>query len=245
MILNNYLKGICCGLALAVCLVRPCAVSADNQTQLVKQEAGYVCYENGGQLVNTWKDIEGVGRYYFKADGYAATLSTEIDGVYYVFDEAGKLILPGDDQIIVTIGKDKYRVDANGQAKQGWYKKKYYFDETGKMVKGWMPGKKYYFDEKNGQVYKGIRIIGNREKLYAFRNNGKYDAAKTKKLRKAAKYKKDFTELRKLLGKPIKTKYFKSCMGPGQDGILKYRYIKVSTYKSPEGKEIYLGVDPK
>lgn len=119
--------------------------------------------------------------------------------------------------------------------------KKYGTDEDGNPLSGWSKDKKYYF-YKDGEVATGIVVI--KEKFYSFTASGKYNDAKTKKIRGAAKYEKPFAPLRKLIGKPKKAKYYKrSCYGKGKDGILTYDGFTVYTFKPDKGAEIFMGVE--
>ena len=82
-----------------------------------------------------------------------------------------------------------------------------------------------------------------KNKFYAFNKNGVYNQKKTKKLKAAAKYNKNFKKLKKLLGKPKKTKYESySCYGPGNDGYIKYANFTVYVYKY-KGKVLYMGAE--
>lgn len=171
---------------------------------LLKEGSYYRYYTDGKLLKNSWKNI-GKKRYYFKANGNAATGSYKIKSVYYVFNAKGQL-LKSTKARIVKVGKSQYYVD------------------------------------KNGKAIKGIDVIG--DKLYSFKTNGLYDQAKTKKLRAAAKYEKNFSGLKKLIGKPKKAKYYSSCYGPGRDGVLTYARFVVYTYRY-NGKEIVLQVAKK
>ena len=100
---------------------------------------------------------------------------------------------------------------------------------------------KQYYAAKNGKALSGIYYIKN--KFYAFNKNGACNQKKTKKLKAAAKYNKNFKKLKKLLGKPKKTKYESySCYGPGNDGYIKYANFTVYVYKY-KGKVLYMGAE--
>ena len=105
---------------------------------------------------------------------------------------------------------------------------------------GWTEDSTHYFYE-NGEEATGIVIIN--EKFYCFNQNGKYLAKKTAKIRKAAKYEKPFANLKKLIGKPNKTKYYSSCYGNGKDGVLEYDNFTVYTFKPVKGKEIFMNAE--
>ena len=228
------LCSIFCILMVFLCMAVPCsaaettepenptAPSEPQMEQILKKENGvYHCYENGTLVKKAWRTIE-QKKYYFKADGAAATLSYKIGSKYYVFDKNGQLFQPAKKKV-VTIGKVKYQVNPQGTAAKGWAKdKKYYFDKTGKRLAG-------------TQVISG--------KFYAFSSTGVYSKSKTKKLQKAAKYEKDISALKKLIGNPQKKKYYSSCYGDGKDGVWTYKNFKVYTFKPKRGKEIYMGVE--
>ena len=89
----------------------------------------------------------------------------------------------------------------------------------------------------------GMKIYYIKNKFYAFNKNGACNQKKTKKLKAAAKYNKNFKKLKKLLGKPKKTKYESySCYGPGNDGYIKYANFTVYVYKY-KGKVLYMGAE--
>lgn len=222
-----------CILMLLLCMAVPCSAAAaetdepENPSepqieQVLKKENGvYRCYENGKLVKKAWRVIE-QKKYYFKADGAAATLSCKIGSKYYIFDKNGQLFQPAGKKV-VTIDKVKYQVNPQGTAAKGWTKdRKYYFDKTGKRLTGI-------------QVIKG--------KFYAFGSSGVYSKSKTKKLQKAAKYEKDISALKKLIGNPQKKKYYSSCYGDGKDGVWTYKNFKVYTFKPKRGTEIYMGVE--
>lgn len=198
-------------------------VEAAAKVSLKSQNGKYYCYVNGKKIKSQWKTIKGK-QYYFKKDGSAATLSTKINGKYYVFNKKGQLqVAKKYDRQIIKIGKVNYRVNKKGIA-----------------VKGWATNKNLYFGN-NGKAYTGIRVIN--EKFYAFDKYGYKQKAKTKELQKAAKYEKDFTALKKLIGKPVSASYFAGCYGPGKDGYLEYKNFVVYTYKHTDGKEIFMGAE--
>lgn len=119
--------------------------------------------------------------------------------------------------------------------------KKYGADEDGNPVSGWTKDKTYYFYE-NGEAATGIVVL--KEKFYCFNSGGKYNAAKTKKIRQAAKYEKPFAPLKKLIGNPKKSEYYSgSCYGKGKDGVLAYDGYTVYTFKPDSGAEIFIGVE--
>ena len=125
-------------------------------------------------------------------------------------------------------------------------KELYYFDKKGKALKNkWkVVGKYKYYFGKSGKAVKGIVVITKKydSRFYVFNSKGRLDKTKTKKIQSAAKYQKDFTQLKKLIGNPQKATYTASCMGAGQDGILEYQGFIVFTYLE-NGKEIFMGVE--
>ncbi|MEI3339492.1 MAG: hypothetical protein V8R80_05655 [Eubacterium sp.] len=221
-----------CVLFMVAALAIPCSIvtgsdayaattSTTAKNGLKKVKGKYYYYQNGKKIKSKWKTIKGK-KYYFKKSGEAAVLTCKIKGKYYIFNKKGQLVTPKSTKI-VTIGNEKYRVNAKGQAVGGWTKsKKYRFYENGKMVTG-------------------IEVFN--EKFYYFNASGKYNAEKTAQLRKAAKYEKDFSDLKALIGEPKKAKYYDGCYGDGKDGILTYDKFTVYTYKATDGSEIFMGAE--
>lgn len=148
------------------------------------------------------------------------------------------------------IGNSKYYFKANGKAATSACKIKgswYVFSAKGKLLRPseakvmTVNGQKFYVS-KSGKALSGIRVING--KFYRFSARGKYMKAKTTKLRKAAKYSADFKKLRKLIGKPMKTKYYSySCYGPGRDGVLKYKNFKVYVYQKPDKTVLFMSAE--
>lgn len=147
-----------------------------------------------------------------------------------------------------TVDGKKYYFQSNGKAAVGSVKVKkayYVFNEAGILQTGKKRlvtvKNKQYYAAKNGKALSGIYYIKN--KFYAFNKNGACNQKKTKKLKAAAKYNKNFKKLKKLLGKPKKTKYETySCYGPGNDGYIKYANFTVYVYKY-KGKVLYMGAE--
>lgn len=199
--------------------------AAENEG-LVKEDGHYCYYEDGQPVTDSWITVE-EGTFYFDGDGKASVLSCSIEGDYYVFDGEGRLMQPSGTRIVKVEAED-------GQTK------KYYVDSDGMAVSGWSDDKKYYFD-KTGAMVTGITVI--KEKFYCFQANGRYNQAKTQKIRKTARYEKPFSDLQKFIGKPKKAKYYASCYGKGRDGILTYDGYKVYTFKPDRGAEIFMGAE--
>ena len=122
-----------------------------------------------------------------------------------------------------------------------------YFVKNGKAItRQWqtIKGAKYYFT--------GTAVVG--EKFFAFSAKGRYDAAKTAQLRRAAKIDADATPLLALLGSPSKRIYTPSCyfiegadgnLIGGQDGRLTYPHFTVYTFKADNGIEYYRGAEER
>lgn len=193
---------------------------------LVEEDGCYCYYEDGKLVKNSWRTIDGT-KYYFKKDGKAATLNYRIKGKYYIFNDKGQLVQPSSKEIV------KIRTE-EGEVK------KFYVNPNGTAASGWAENKTYYFYE-TGEMATGIIVI--KENFYAFNASGKCNKAKTKKLKAAAKYEQPVAALKKLLGKPQKTKYYASCYGDGKDGVWTYAAFKVYTFKPKKGAEIYMGVE--
>lgn len=104
---------------------------------LIKEGSAYRYYKNGKMYKNVWKKIND-RKYYFKANGNAATYSYKIRGQYYIFSVKGQLLTPKKNKLI-QIGKDKYYVSPKGTPVRGWQiisKKLYYVSKTGKCAAG-------------------------------------------------------------------------------------------------------------
>lgn len=100
---------------------------------------------------------------------------------------------------------------------------------------------KYYGFGTEGRMLKGIYVVNG--KFYFFdTNTGVVNQTKSARLRSAAVYQKDASELRSLLGKPKGTKTLDSCYGDGKDLILNYSTFYVNLFRNKQGKEIVLGV---
>ena len=81
---------------------------------------------------------------------------------------------------------------------------------------------------------------------YYFDKNGVRVAKKSSQLKKACKYMENGVKLRKLLGKPSKTRSYSSCMnGVSKDMKLTYANIYVSLGKKISGGEIIYGIQPR
>ena len=107
-------------------------------------------------------------------------------------------------------------------------------------------GKKYYGFDRNGyKVKKGV-YADLKGTPYYFDKNGVRVAKKSSQLKKASKYMANGAKLRKLLGKPSKTRSYSSCMnGVSKDLKLTYANIYVSLGKKISGGEIIYGIQPR
>lgn len=199
---------------------------------LVKIDGARYYVQNGKAVKKQWKTVKGA-RYYFLADGKAATGPAKIKGTWYVFGQSGKL-LTGKKTRLVKVAGDTYRVTKSGRAKAGW--------DSGKVRR---------FAE-NGRMMTGTTVVG--EKFYVFSAKGRYDEAKTKQLRAAARIDADAAPLLKLLGSPQKRTYSASCYQMtdadgnsilGDDGRLVYPSFTVFTFKAENGVEYYRGAEAR
>lgn len=202
------------------------SISGAEKNGLIQEGGNWYYYEDGSCLTEQWMTVEN-DTYYFGADGAAAVCSRQIDGTYYVFDGDGRLLHPASAEIVKVQGKDDKT-------------RKYYTDTDGTAISGWSEDRNYYFDE-TGEMVAGITVI--KEKFYCFNSGGKYNKARTLKIRKTAKYEKPFAALKKYIGKPQKAKYYVSCYGKGKDGILTYDGFQVYTFKPDSGAEIFMGAE--
>lgn len=199
---------------------------------LVKMDGARYYVQNGKAVKKQWKTVKGA-KYYFLANGKAATGPTKIKGTWYVFSQSGKL-LTGNKTRLVKVAGNTYRVTKSGRAKAGW--------DNAKVRRF----------AQNGQMMTGTVAVG--EKFCAFSAKGHYDAAKTKRLRAAARIDTDAAPLLKLLGSPQKRTYSASCYQMvdangnsilGDDGRLVYPHFTVFTFKADNGVEYYRGVEER
>lgn len=153
---------------------------------------------------------------------------------------------------------------SGGKIKNKWKKIKgsyYYFGPNGAAYKGkkemgllipavkTIGGKKYGFDAA-GKRLSGTYVKGGI--FYTFRSgSGVYDAAVTKKLRKASASGKPAAALKTLLktceGKPLKeeTVAGASCYGDGKDMLWHYKNFIVGVFRPTKGKEVVTGIMAK
>ncbi len=205
------------------------AQAAESTTKkgLVEENGKYYYYKNGKKIKNTLKKVTVNGKakyYYFGSKGAAYTKKWKT-----IKSSSGK-------KYRYYFGKDGVAY-ASGTTKSGKAK-----EPVVKTIKG----KKYAFDYK-GRALTGVQVID--EKFYYFNSNGKKNDTKTSKLRKAAKYEKNFSTLKSLLKKYgcklKKTKYYStSCYGDGKDGVLTYSNFKINVFKyRKSGKVIVFGAE--
>lgn len=202
------------------------AENENGETGLANENGVFHYYESGQPVTERWVTVEGA-TYYFGKDGTASVLKCRIDGDYYIFDKEGRLLQPS--------GKKVVRVETPDGGFQT-----YYINTDGKAFSGWSADKKYYFD-KTCEPVTGITVI--KGKFYSFSKSGRLKQNKTQKIRRAAKYEKPFSSLKKYIGDPKKASYYESCYGPGQDGVLRYGSFKVYTFKPDHGAEIFMGAE--
>ncbi|MBQ9004059.1 MAG: hypothetical protein IJ087_19625 [Eggerthellaceae bacterium] len=148
---------------------------------LKKISGKYYYYNNGQKLKSTWKTIDG-RRYYFKANGAAATLSTKVNGSYYVFSQTGVLQKSTKSgKRIVTLGKESYQVTKSGKAAPGWSanKKKYAKANGLVLKKTWktIGGKRYYFAKDGVRATDSTKVDGT---YYVFGSSGALQKASGK-----------------------------------------------------------------
>ncbi len=107
-------------------------------------------------------------------------------------------------------------------------------------------GKKYYGFDRNGlKVKKGVYADAKGTPYY-FDKNGVRVTKKSKQLKAASKYMADGAVLRKLLGKPSKTKALSSCMtGISKDLRLTYANIYAQLGRKTTGGEIVYGIQAR
>lgn len=107
-------------------------------------------------------------------------------------------------------------------------------------------GKKYYGFNNKGQMAKGVSATYEGKIYFFHKKTGVYSPSQTKKYRKAAKYLKDASALKKLLGKPKRIKKGDSCFRPnGTDLTYVYKNLSVILFRDDNtGKEQVLAVYP-
>ena len=158
---------------------------------------------DGTDACDTWMTIDG-RRYYFGSDGYAAVWNRQIDGDWYYFDGAGRMVtgwvVGNNDGLRLyfdpstgkrthgwkTLGAARYWFDPatgkaavwNRQIDGDWY----YFDGAGRMVTGMVTGGddglKRYFDPKSGARQSGWKTI-DKKTYYFDPSTGKSRRGKT------------------------------------------------------------------
>jgi len=169
-----------------------------------------------GGSKNRWRTING-RKYYFKHNR-PVTGSVKIGTSYYVFNESGALL--------EKRGASKTGSKANARRIVTVAGKRYRVNEKGKAAPGWSTDKKHRFN-KQGELMTGISVVKSR--FYAATPTGRYQEKLTKKLNKLAKAGTRATELRRLLGKPKRLYYSRSCEFAGDDGYWVYDNFAVST----------------
>lgn len=213
----------------AVVITDKAVVSAEGTDEilngLIEENGDYHYYENGEMVTEKWVTVDD-DTYYFKKNGSAATGKYKLEGKYYIFSEEGRLMQPASKKVVSIETDDGI--------------KRYYVNSDGTVRSGWTENRQYYF-YKDGEMATGIILING--KLHCFKANGRYNAGKTSKIQKAAKYEKPFSNLKKLIGSPHKSKYYASCYGSGKDGVLSYENFTIYTYKPTKGKEIFMNVE--
>ena len=107
-------------------------------------------------------------------------------------------------------------------------------------------GNKYYGFDRNGyKVKKGV-YADTKDKLYYFDKYGVRNAKKSSQLNKACVRRGDAAALRKLLGKPSKTREYSSCLdGISRDVRLTYANIYVMLGRRTAGGEMLYGVQAR
>lgn len=159
---------------------------------------------------------------------------------YYVLNEEGQ-------PEKVTNKWKTIKITKNG--KTSTYK--YYFGKDGAAYAGSVKigvktpavkkvGTKYYGFDVYARMLKGTYVIN--DKFYVLNSKtGVYDSTKSKKLRKAYSNTQNASQLKKLLGKPEKTKSASSCLGL-KDYMIYYPNFVLYTTKMQKGVEVITGV---
>lgn len=130
-------KGLMMLLCIGMFVILPAscyAAEEPGKNGLIRETEGYRYYEDGKAVKNQWKRPEKNGRkYYFGPDGVAVVGSRKIDGIYFVFDDEGRLLEPPKTKFVKT-KSGTYYVNAKGNPVKGWQivkGKLYYISKTG------------------------------------------------------------------------------------------------------------------
>lgn len=103
---------------------------------LIKYKGKYYYMVKGKRQRNVWKIIDS-NKYYFDANGVAATYSYKVKGQLYLFDLQGRLVRRTT-PTVVKVGKQYYCVNKYGKVSTGWMivkNKLYYADSKGRCYK--------------------------------------------------------------------------------------------------------------
>lgn len=188
--------------------------------------------------------------HYYK-NGKALTGLQKIGSYYYFFNAKGvvqknvfKKLKQNNTSYYFYFGSNgrAYRAAAND-----------YYDA---FVVREIKGNYYAFDSKSHRIT-GL-WANNSGKVYYFNSNGVFNETKSKKLRTLAKYNKKsktmLADVKKLFGKPLKTRIDKNSCNPFdgyatkyyRDYVLIYKHVEVQfTYNSKNGVYCMSGVYPR
>ena len=209
---------------------RPTGLTSPKSSKngLVKSGRYYYYYKFGQKVTNSFVTTS-KAKYYFAANGRAATGPCKVKGTWYVFGPTGKL-LTGSKTRIATVEGQKYQVTKSGTAKAGYNAQ----------------GTRLYLE--NGRMATGLSYY--KGAIYCFDGNGQYLPADTQKLRAAAQKGREAADLLALLGKPLRTSTYTGCLFVldesgnevyGKDLLYKYRNATVNLLKGDNGKTYFMG----
>lgn len=158
------------------------------------------------------------------------------NGKYYYYENGKKLKNTWKTVTIPKKGGAKVIRCYYGKDGAAYKGKNQYGTNTPKIAK--INGKTYGFGT-DCHMLTGTYVAD--DKFYVFSKSGALDTAKTNALRKASAYEKSSADIRKLLGKPIKTEVMDGCYGDGKDYLLYYEKFILFLSKN-NGKEVVLGM---
>lgn len=181
---KRWIAAVVLGLTLSLGGVMAAAADEAEDTGTWRQENGVWRYydETGAYKKNCWEKIGGYW-YHFDRNGDMATGWVKIGGYNYCFRETGDLAIGWcyNDE-----GEDWYYFDSDGTAKKGWFQEEdgswYWFSSRGEMASSGyktIDGNRYYFFD-DGQMaanqYVGLFYMdenGQRNKEYDIEIEGR------------------------------------------------------------------------
>lgn len=202
----------------------------------------YVFTASGALSVGSAKHTCSVGDITYVASKAGRALGglQKVGGTAYVASASGTVFTGLSKATVKVVGGVKYGVakrTGKGYTGAVKYKGAYYVFKAGKLSVGMAKhtvaasSGAVYGVSKAGKALAGTHVVSGR--LFAFKANGRKNAAKTAKLRKASKAGRSYAAFMKVAGKPLKVRYISgSCYGNGDDGIVTYKNFYLYTFRS-------------